>query len=239
MKLAHLNAILIFATLAAFCNTSHATLVFSNSVQANFKFTTVVGNPLGLPDNLELDFVATGAMTFSLDDSVANASSMAFTNATGALTVLTPFAGATMGPHQFVSGQLQNITRDGLGNITGGNVVDLRMRWQMFVPNAGGGPATRLYTSDSLPFNGAMTGAPFQVSNVLSGPAPFNVFLDVGLGNPGQPGGDPLAVIGSNRILTITAVPEPSSFALLAAVGVLCQVVASRRAAARRTLALN
>jgi PEP-CTERM motif len=205
--------LLVTATflLSLVASTSHATLVFTNGVQANFRFTTVVGNPLGLPDNLDLDFVATGLMTFSLDDSVANATSMAFTSATGTLQVTAPapFAGAIMGPHQFVSGQFQNITRDGLGNITGGNVVDLRMRWEMFVPGA------RLYTADSLPFNGAMTGAPFQIGDVMAGPAPFNVYLDTGAG----PGGDPLAVIGSNRLLTITAVPEPSSLALMAVVG--------------------
>ena len=193
-------------------STSHATLVFTNGVQANFRFTAVVGNPLGLQG--DLDFVATGLMTFSLDDSVANATNMAFTNATGTLTVTTPFAGATMGPHEFVSGQFQNITRDGLGNITGGNVVDLRMRWQMFVPQLNA-PPLRLYTVDSLPFNGSMTGAPFQIGDVLEGPDPFNVYLETGAG----PGGDPLVVIGSNRFLTITAVPEPSSFALMAVVG--------------------
>lgn len=203
-------------------STSHAALVFTSGVQANFTFTTVVNNPLGLPDNLAMDFVATGLMTFSLDDSLANASSMAFTNATGTLQVTAPapFAGAIMGPHEFVSGQFQNITRDGLGNITGGNVVNLRMRWQMFVPGA------RLYTADSLPFNGAMTGAPFQIGNVMAGPDPFNVYLDTGAG----PGGDPLAVIGSNRLLTITAVPEPSSLALLALSGAVC-IVFKRRLA--------
>jgi hypothetical protein len=194
-------------------STSHATLVFTSGVQANFTFEVVAG-PLAspqLPAGTILDFVAHGLMTFSLDDSVANATSMAFTNATGTLQVTAPapFAGAIMGPHEFVSGQFQNITRDGLGNITGGNVVDLRMRWQMFVPGA------RLYTADSLPFNGAMTGAPFNIGNVMAGPDPFNVYLDTGAG----PGGDPLAVIGSNRLLTITAVPEPSSLALIVIVG--------------------
>jgi hypothetical protein len=217
MSFNHHKILLTLATalLSLASSTSHATLVFTNGVEANFRFEVVAG-PLAspqLPVGTILDFVAVGSMTFSLDDSVANATDMAFTNATGALTVITPFAGATMGPHEFVSGQFQNITRDGLGNITGGNVVDLRMRWQMFF----GG--LRLYTADSLPFNGAMTGAPFQIGDVMAGPAPFNVYLDIGAGNPGQPGGDPLAVIGSNRLLTITAVPEPSSFALMAVVG--------------------
>jgi len=71
----------------------------------------------------------------------------------------------------------------------------------------------------SLPFNGAVTGASFQIGNQIVGPAPFSVFLDAGLGNPGQIGGDPLAVIGSDRFLTITAAPEPSSLALLALSG--------------------
>jgi len=187
--------------------TSHAELIFTNNVRADFKFL-VVNGPLAspeLPVGTVLDFVGFGALTFSLNDSVPNASSMAFTNVTGNLTVSAPagFAGATMRPFVFDSGQLTSITRDG-SNISGGNVSQLRMRWEM---NLG---ANRLYTKDLLPFNGAITGAPFQIGNQISGPTPFDVFLD--LGNPAT---DPLAVIGSDRVLTITAVPEPCSIALL------------------------
>lgn len=186
--------------------TSHAALIFTSNVQADFRFTAVNGNPLGLPGGLVLDFVANGALTFSLDDSVPGAPSMAFTNVTGDFTVSAPagFAGATVRPFLFESGQLTSITRDGGGNITGGNVSQLRMLWEM---NLG---AIRLYTKESLPFNGAVTGAPFQMGNQISGSAPFDVFLD--LGNQAT---DPLAVIGSDRFLTVTGVPEPGSFALL------------------------
>ncbi len=114
-----------------------------------------------------------------------------------------------------MGGQLTSIVRGPGGVITSGNVTDLRMRWEMFA-----GP-TRLYTRDSLPFNGTISGLPFASSNSLAGPANFDVFLDAGLG-----AADPLAVIGSNRVLTV--VPEPSSLALLMLGGVGCSWIGRR-----------
>ncbi len=211
MKLVLPRALPAVVTLfvALICTQSHGALVFTNNVQANFTFTTV-GTTLGLPDGTELPFVSLGALTFTLDDSVPGATTMNFQNVTGDLTVATPapFAGATMRPFSFTSGQLQGITRDGLGNITGGNVVALSMLWEMNL-----GP-NRLYTKENLPFFGSITGAPFSVGNVISGAPAFDVYLD--LGNAAT---DPLVVIGKDRFLTITAVPEPSSLALLMLAG--------------------
>ena len=191
--------------------TSHAALMFTSGVQADFRFTAVPGNPLLLPDGLVLDFVANGALTFSLDDSVPNASSMAFTDVTGDFTVSAPggFAGAMLRPFQFESGQLTNITRDGGGNITGGYVSELKMLWEM---NLG---IARLYTKEALPFEGGVTGVPFGMGDQFFGSPDFEVFLDLG-----DKATDPLAVIGSNRFLTVTAVPEPGSFALLGLGGI-------------------
>lgn len=62
-----------------------------------------------------------------------------------------------------------------------------------------------------------MSGVPFAPGDILAGPADFEVYLDLGLGNPGLPGGDPLAVIGRNR--TLTTVPEPGCISLLALIG--------------------
>lgn len=211
MRAFFLHFFVVASVISAMSTTSQASLIFNSNVRAEFKFTAFEGNPLGLPTGLVLDFIANGALTFSLDDSVTNASSMAFLDATGDSTVSAPagFEGATMRPFLFDSGQLTSIARDSGGNITGGNVSELRMLLEM---NLG---ATRLYTKDSLPFNGAVAGAPFQIGNQIVGQAPFDVFLDTGLGNPGQIGGEPLAVMGSDRFLTITTAPEPSSLALL------------------------
>ncbi len=205
------TASLFFAL--GFTSHSQASLVFTSDVQANFTFTAVPGNVLGLPDNAVLPFVAFGQLTFTLNDSDPLATTMAFTNTTGVLTVNAPamFSGATMSPHEFVGGELQSITRDGFGAITSGVVSDLQMRWEMLVPTGMG--TLRLYTVAGLPFAGAVTGAPFQVGNSISGAAPFDVFLDVGPAGPDA--GDSLVVIGSDRFLTITAVPEPSSLLLL------------------------
>ena len=118
---------------------------FASTLRANFTFTTVKDNPLGFPGNMTLQFTAIGALTFSLDDSLPNATSMDFTGANSNFTVSAPslFSDATMRPYKCVSGQLKEIVRKD-GNITGGNVSDLRMKWQMLFPTPGG--LARRYT---------------------------------------------------------------------------------------------
>jgi hypothetical protein len=204
---------LAFSLLSCLSGLSQADIVFTSNVKADFTFTTV-GTTLGLPDGTVLPFTALGSMTFTLDllpairpaSALSGETVLSFVDATGSLTVDSPagFAGATMGPYAFAGGRLDGITYDRAGNITGGRVADLSMLWEMQL-----GP-TRLYTKDPLPFNGFVTGAPFGVGDVISGPLAFDVFLD--LGNPAT---DPLVAIGQDRFLTITAVPEPSSFALI------------------------
>ena len=198
--------------LAVSGTTARAAIVFTNDFKADFRFTVVDGPLAGLGVGNVLDFDARGPLTFTIDDSIPNATTMNFTNVTGTLTVIGPagFAGSTLTPNlQFVGGQLTSIVRGPGGVVTSGNVTDLRMRWEMF-----SGP-TRLYTRDSLPFDGTISSLPFTSSNFLAGPANFDVFLDAGLG-----AADPLAVIGSNRFLTV--VPEPSSLALLTLGGLGC-----------------
>jgi hypothetical protein len=192
---------LVVAWLSVPDSTANADLVFTNELRANFTFTPVDGNVLGL-DTDPLNFTALGALTFNLSDIDSN--TMAFTDVTGGFTVTGPvgFEGAQLGPFQFDSGQLQNIVRDGGNNIISANVVDLRMFWEMEFAGL------RLYTKDSLPFNGSITGTPFGLGDVLSGPLEFDVFLDMG-----NAATDPLVVIGKNRFLT--AVPEPGSVILL------------------------
>ena len=207
-------------------SSARAAIVFSNDFKADFRFTVVDGPLAGLGVGTVLDFDARGPLTFTLDDSVPNAATMNFTNVTGTLNVIGPaaFAGSTLTPNlQFVGGQLTNIVRGPGGVVTSGNVTDLRMRWEMF-----SGP-TRLYTRDSLPFNGTISSLPFTTSNFLAEPANFDVFLDAGLG-----AADPLAVIGSNRVLTVVTVPEPSSLALLTLGGLGCSWV--RRKSQKRAI---
>ena len=192
---------LAVASLSVPDSTANADLVFTNALRANFTFTPVEGNVLDLPTDA-LNFTAVGALTFSLSD--IDSTSMAFTDVTGGFDVTGPvgFEGAQLGPFQFESGQLQDIVLDGGNNIISANVVDLRMFWEMEFNGL------RFYTKDSLPFNGSITGTPFGLDDVLSGPLEFDVFLDMG-----NVATDPLVVIGSNRFLT--AVPEPGSVILL------------------------
>lgn len=211
------TAVALAALSGSFAN---AAIVFSNDFKADFRFTVVDG-PLGpqLGVGTVLDFDARGPLTFTLDDSVPNATTMNFTNVTGILNVVSPtnFIPSTISPNvQFVGGQLTGIVRGPGGVITAGNVTNLRMRWEMI------SGTTRLYTKDSLAFNGTISSVPFTYSNFLAEPANFDVFLDVGAG-----AADPLAIIGSNRVLTV--VPEPSSLALLTLAGLGCSWFGRRR----------
>ena len=206
----------------------NAALVFSSTVQADFEFEIVDG-PLSAIDGVNagdiIPFRAIGPLEFTLDDSVPGATSMPFTNATGILTGVSPapFLPFEITPNvQFVGGSLDNIVRDGGGQIISADVVDLSMLWEMSGnPAILGGADVLLYGTDPLDFNGPVSGIPFGVGDTLVGPNDFEVYLDQGLGNPGLPGGDPLAAIGRNR--TLTVVPEPGCIVLFAiAGGVLC-----------------
>ncbi len=206
-----------------------AAFVFISTLQADFEFEVVDG-PLsaivGINVGDILPFRAVGSLEFTLDDSVPGASSMAFTNATGTLTGVSPgpFLPFEITPDvEFVGGSLDNIVRNGGGQIVSANVVNLRMLWEMSGnPAILGGADVLLYGSDPLEFNGAISAIPFAVGDMLIGPDDFEVYFDAGLGNPGLPGGDPLAAIGRNRRLT--TVPEPGSVALLTLAGGLMVV---------------
>ncbi|MCA9131060.1 MAG: hypothetical protein KDB22_28445 [Planctomycetales bacterium] len=222
------------------CSTQ-AALVFSSTLQADFEFEVVDG-PLSAISGINagdiLPFRALGSLEFTLDDSVPGATSMAFTDVTGTLTGVSPgpFLPFEITPDvQFVGGSLDDIVRDGGGQIVSANVVGLQMLWEMTGnPAILGGADVLLYGTDPLEFNGAISAIPFAFGDVLFGPDDFEVFLDMGLGNPGLPGGDPLAVIGRNRFLT--AVPEPSCLCLLA---IACGTIAVGRRRATRTSRLT
>lgn len=223
-------AIALLALWGLTAESARADLVFTSNMQADFDFEVVDG-PLSAIDGITagdvIPFSAVGPLEFTLDDSVPGATSMAFTNVTGTLTGISPgaFMPFEITPDaQFVGGSLDNIVRTG-GVITSADVVDLRMLWEMSgTPAILGGQDVLLYTTDPLAFNGHVTSLPFGFSDVLVGPDDFEVYLDAGLGNPGLPGGDPLAVIGRNRRLT--AVPEPGFSALL---GIVLSSFISRR----------
>jgi hypothetical protein len=206
--------------LAFSCQISNAAIVFTNHMHARFDFEVVNGPLAGLvPVGTVLNFAAKGNLTFTLADGPPNATALDFTNVTGTLTGIAPaeFLDFTMTPEtQFGGGKLVNIVRDGLGSITSGKVENLRMLWEMnATPAILGGAPVRLYTKEFLPFNGIVGGTPFLVGNILAGAADFGVYLDTRSGD-----NDPLAVIGRNRILEVTAaVPEPNSVGVFTILG--------------------
>ena len=219
MKKSTIFLLLLSVWLHSDANRSQAALVFKSTLQADFEFEVVDG-PLSAIDGINVGdivpFRAVGALEFTLDDSVPGATSMPFTNVTGTLTGVepAPFMPFEITPDvQFVGGTLDNIVRDGSGQVISADVVDLRMLWEMSGnPAILGGADVLLYGTDPLDFNGPISGIPFAFGDTLAGPNDFEVYLDAGLGNPGLPGGDPLAAIGRNR--TLTTIPEPSSIAL-------------------------
>ncbi len=206
-------------------------LTFTETMVANFEFSLLGGTVLNPgPTTPFVPFEAIGNLTFTLDASLNDPSqptTVPFTNVTGLLNGVTPpsppeFLPFTISPDvQFIGGELTNIVRDGQGNVTSADVSDLSMRWDLIGPGG-----LTLFTKDGLPFDGSITSLPFSNGTVLSGLAPFNVYLDDG-------GSDPLVVIGQNRFLT--SIPEPSSLVLLGAGVAGLGVWSQKRRRARRS----
>ena len=196
-------------------------LTFTATMVANFEFSLVGYTAINPgPTTPFIPFEAIGKLTFSVNASINDPSqptTVPFTNVTGELNGVPPspsmFLPFTISPDvQFIGGDLTNIVRDSHGNVTSADVSNLSMRWDMIGPGG-----LTLFTLDGLPFNGSITSLPFSIGTVLSGPDPFNVYL--------QGGGPDPVVIGRNRILT--SIPEPSSLVLLGAgvagLGLGCQ----------------
>ena len=165
-----------------------------------------------------LPFQAFGPLTFSLSDDVADPtkSTAPFTNVTGQLDAGTAFY---ISPNlEFIGGDLTNIVRDGGGNILSATVDNLSMRWEMVVDPLG--TPARLFTRVGLPFSGDMDDFQNPEGTVISGLAPFEVYLDDG-------GDGTLVAIGQNRTLTI--VPEPGTFALFGILGIGLVAIGVRR----------
>jgi hypothetical protein len=200
-------------------------LTFSQNLVANFEFDVLGGTPINPgPATGFQPYEAVGALNFTLDSSLNDPShptTVPFTNVTGTLNGVFPASllPYTISPDvQFLSGDLTNIVRNGSGDVISGDVSNLSMRWDLI---AFGGGLT-LFTLDGLPFNGSIASLPFSYGTVLSGAAPFNVYLDAG-------GSDILVAIGQDR--TLAAVPEPSSVTLagLAALSVGACIARRRR----------
>lgn len=192
-------------------------LSFTQTVVADFEFS-LLGNTI-LNPGPTIDFIpfqAIGQLTFTLDASLNDPSqptTVPFTNLTGHLDGVSPppFLPFVISPNvEFLGGELTNIVRDGNGDVISADIKDLSARWDMVTPSM------RLYTKVGLPFSAHITSLPFNYGAILAGPAPFEVYLDMGGTAP-----DPLVVMGRNR--TLRVVPEPGSLALfgLGALGVL------------------
>ena len=188
-------------------------LTFTENLVANFEFSLLGGTVINPgPTTPFIPFEAIGSLTFTLDSSINDPSqptTVPFTNVTGML--------AGVSPPRFPS--LHDQPRPALTFLGGGtNEYRVRQPWQCHRRRCVG-------SVDEVGY-GRYSGQPdtvherrlafrrhYQFDSVFvwhgtGRAADFNVYLDDG-------GSDPLVVIGRNW--TLTVVPEPSSFILLAA----------------------
>ncbi len=202
----------------------------TSQIRGDFVFTaTEAGQTIfGAPQGVGLNISTLGNMTFSIDDT--GSSTANFTSAVGQLEGISPptppgFLPFYITPVRFDGGTLTNIVRDGLGRIASGTVNNLAMPWEMIGTGTNTGvvlygdqATTPLLFSGNVTLNYGPGGTSFGLGDVISGPAPFNVYLhQTGNRATQSPGTDPLVFVGSNRTLTVTAIPEPTSMGLIAA----------------------
>jgi len=65
----------------------------------------------------------------------------------------------------FIDGTLNNIQRDGDGNIVSAEVVDLRLNWELEAEI--GGVTAKMYTQDGMSFGGTLSNSPAFAGSVL------------------------------------------------------------------------
>ena len=189
---------------AAGSETGENSPVFVAPVAAEYMFTIVPDGPLdglGFPAGVPIPVSTKGTFTFELDPALLNdptADSVPFTNVSGTLDGVSPegLLPFTLGPYDFLGGSLEDIVREAMARFVSAEVVGLSMQWEQiaYLP---GFPPLRVFHKEEIPFDGPIDAVPFSEGTVLSGPAPFGIYLDLGDGD------GPLAAMGSDRTLTV------------------------------------
>ena len=185
--------------------------------------------PPGSTGDVTLDFEALGTADISIDDAdllafiqdptlpipLAAASGTFFGEmpAGTVVPVGTPF---TLRALELVSGQLENVTVDGMGNITGADATfTLLFSHDLFV----GTPDELRLFGDEMTFTGSIDSIPFSVGTSFTSPEPVGLYL-------GGLNGDQVGLV-KNRFLNI--VPEPSARVLLLGVLAMLRIRSGRR----------
>ncbi len=236
-------------SMLAFVSPAKAEVVtIRNTVQGDFVFTATAAGELafGAPANVPLSIRTLGLMEFLIDDNGSD--NLLFTGATGQLPGVTPptppgLLPFYITPVRFDGGAFNVTARDGLGRITSGTIVDLGMPWEMIGTGPNDGvvlygdqETTPLLFSGDVSIDYSSGFAQFTTGSVIAGPEVFNVYALVSGDRVNQlPGTDPLVFHGSNRTLTMSAVPEPSSMAICLLSGTA--IFVRRRMSKRQTIA--
>lgn len=182
--------------------------------------TPLTGAPFNIPGGAEFDLSAFGVVSLGWDadsDSDGSTSLSTFSaNFTEVHPNLGPYslAATGVGPGATFTGSLDNIVEIG-GDLVSADWT-LNTTFSLTFTAAPGQPV--IYTQQLATFTGVIRGGDATIGEVFTSAGEIEGFLSAG-----NPASDPLAAISFNR--TVTAVPEPSSFAMLSLSGLslLCR----------------
>lgn len=216
----HIELLLGLACLASISAPTAEALTFVQpNVQPVYQFVIFPSSGFITEDeNVTLDLDALGSVEISIDDAdiaafIANPTlpipiDSAFGTFDGQLpagTVLpvgTPF---TLRAFELVSGQLENVTTDTAGAITGADATFTLLFDQILAPDT---PMELRLFGAEMTFTGAIDSIPFSLGTSFESPEPVALFVD-----NGTPDGLQVGLV-QNRFLNV--VPEPSSLAVAA-----------------------
>ncbi len=191
------------------------------NARADQTVRVLAGSPLN-PSNMDVDRVISAFGGFELfwDAEMGGSAALSgftaeFVGTDDVLGGFTIFGGLTAPAFVDPFGTLENIQSEANGDLIS---ADFTLGTAFSIVLDGGGPV--IYTQDRAIFTGLLSdGAPGEI---FTSPDPINGHLALG----GDIGDDPVVAVSFDR--SVTAVPEPSSAAILACIGVMSCIVRRR-----------